>query len=376
MKILLLTTHLNIGGISTYTVSLARALKAKGEDVIVASSGGVLVPDLTAGGVSYVNINIATKSELSPKVVSSILEVSRIVRRLGIDVIHSQTRVTQVVGFFASRLCGVGFVTTCHGFFNRNIGRSLIPAWGDRVIAISEAVKEHLTKYFQVPEDMVSLIYNGIEIKKYLRDFSEEEKGDLKDSFGIRKDHAVIGTVARFTPDKGHDVLLEALYEILKEKPNVQLVFVGDGRERYKIIDLTQRLGLTENVIFVKPQLNTVNILSVMDVFMFTPRRKEGLGIALLEALASAKPVVATNVGGISSIVRDGVNGFLVEPSRYELLVEPVIRLLKDRELYKRMSHSGRETVIERFSINGMVDRVHALYREVIERRGKLRKAI
>ncbi|MBU0759892.1 MAG: glycosyltransferase family 4 protein, partial [Candidatus Omnitrophica bacterium] len=137
-----------------------------------------------------------------------------------------------------------------------------------------------------------------------------------------------------------------------------------------------QRLGLTENVIFVKPQLNTVNILSVMDVFMFTPRRKEGLGIALLEALASAKPVVATNVGGISSIVRDGVNGFLVEPSRYELLVEPVIRLLKDRELYKRMSHSGRETVIERFSINGMVDRVHALYREVIERRGKLRKAI
>jgi glycosyltransferase involved in cell wall biosynthesis len=241
----------------------------------------------------------------------------------------------------------------------------LIPAWGDRVIAISEAVERHLIKDLHVPKDKISLIYNGIDIKKYLRDFSENEKADLKDAFGIKKDCAVIGTIARFTPDKGHDVLLRALYEILKEKPNVQLIFVGDGKERYKIIDLTQRLGLTDNVIFIKSQLNTVGILSVMDVFMFTPRRKEGLGLALLEALASGKPVVATNVGGISSIVRDGVNGFLVEPSRHELLVEPVLRLLKDRALYQKMAHSGKETVIERFSINGMAERVRGLYKEV-----------
>lgn len=366
MKILLLTTHLNIGGIGTYTVSLARALKAKGDDVVVASSGGMLVPELVSGGVSHIKIDISTKSEISPKVLKSIIEVYKITKRLKIDVIHAQTRVTQIAGFFVSKLCGIGFVTTCHGFFNKNIGRALMPAWGDRVIAISEAVERHLIKDFQVPKDRIALIYNGIEIKKYLRDFSEQEKADLKDTFGIRKDHAVIGTIARFTPDKGHDILLQALYEILKEKPNVQLVFVGDGKQRYKIIDLTQRLGLTDNVIFIKSQLNTVNILSVMDVFMFTPRRKEGLGIALLEALASGKPVVATNVGGIASIVRDGVNGFLVEPSRHQLLVEPVLRLLKDKALYQKMAHSGRETVIERFSIDGMSDKARGVYKEVM----------
>jgi len=109
-----------------------------------------------------------------------------------------------------------------------------------------------------------------------------------------------------------------------------------------------------------------VNILSVMDVFMFTPKRKEGLGLAVLEAMAAGKPVVATNVGGVSSIVKDGVNGFLVEPSRHELLVEPTIRLLKDKELYQRMSQAGREMVIQKFSINGMADRTEEVYKQVI----------
>lgn len=366
MKILLLTTHLNIGGIGTYTVALAKALKAKGEDVVVASSGGVLVPELIAGGVSHIKVNMLTKSELSVKVFSAIFELCRIVKKMDIDVIHAQTRVAHVVGFFVSKLYKVGFVTTCHGFFRDNIGRSLLPAWGDRVIAISEAVEGHLVKDFHVARDRVSLIYNGIDVKKYLRDFPEEEIDDLKDRFGIRKDHSIIGTIGRFTPDKGQDVLLYALYEILKKKPDVQLVFVGDGKERLKIVDLTQRLGLVDNVIFVKSQINMVNILSVMDVFMFTPKRKEGLGLAVLEAMAAGKPVVATNVGGVSSIVKDGVNGFLVEPSRHELLVEPTIRLLKDKELYRGMSQAGREMVIQKFSINGMADRTGEVYKQVI----------
>lgn len=367
MKILLLTTHLNIGGIASYTVTLAKALKDKGEEVFVASSGGVLVPELTSAGVSHIKLNILTKSELSPKVFKAIFETRKIVRKLGIDIIHSQTRVTQVIGFFVSRLCRTAFITTCHGFFRASRARVLFPAWGERVIAISEAVQEHLTRDLKVDKKKIALIYNGIDVKKFLRDFSDSERDELKDRFGIRKDNSIIGTIARFTPDKGHDVLLYALYEILKEKPNVQLVFVGDGKERSRIIDLSQRLNLSENVIFLRPQLNTVNILSTMDVFMFTPRRKEGLGLSLLEALAAGKPVVAADVGGISSIVKDGINGFLVKPSRPELLVGPTVKLLKNKELYQRMSQAGREIVIEKFSINGMVDRVHAVYKEIIE---------
>jgi len=366
MKILLLTTHLNIGGIATYTVSLAKALKLKGHEVFVASNGGMLAPELTQSGISHINIDILTKSELSPKVLKAIFEISKIVKRLGIDIVHSQTRVTQVTGFFVSKLCGVPLITTCHGFFRRNIGRLMLPSWGERVIAISDAVKGNLIDCFGVDKARVTLIYNGIEVKKFLKDFPEDEKDKLKNRFGIKRDYSVIGMIARFTPDKGHDVLIYALYEILKEKPNVQLVFVGEGDKREDIMKLSQRLNLSDNVIFIKPQINTVNALAVMDVFTFAPRRREGLGLALLEALASGKPVVATDVGGVSNVIKNNVNGFLVEPSNPKLLAEAVLRLLKDKALYAKMAQAGRETVIEKFSINGMADRTEDIYREVI----------
>lgn len=365
MKILLLTTHLNIGGISTYTVSLAKAIKTKGHEVYVASNGGMLVSELTQAGISHIKLDILTKSELSPKVLKAIFELSNIVKKLEIDIVHSQTRITQVIGFFVSRMSRIAFVATCHGFFKKNAGRMLLSAWGDKVIAISDAVKENLENYFGLSENKIALIYNGIEVKKFLRDFSEEEKDKLKDKFGVKRDYSVIGMIARFTPDKGHDALLYGLHELLKEKPNIQLIFAGDGEKIQDIINLTQRLNLSDNVVFVKPQLSTENILAIMDIFMFTPARREGLGLVLLEALASGKPCVATNVGGVSGVIENNVNGFLVEPSRPELLVEPVLKLLKDRELYRRMSQAGREIVIRKFSIDGMAEKTEEVYIEV-----------
>ena len=373
MRILLLTTHLNIGGISTYTVSLAKALKLKGHEVFVASSGGMLVPELAPLGISHINIGILTKSELSPKVFKAIFEISKIVKRLGIDIVHSQTRVAQVTGFFVSKLCGIPMVTTCHGFFYKNIGRAMLPSWGEKVIAISDAVKENLVNYFGLDKSRVTLIYNGIDVKKFFKDFPEEEKNRLRDKFGIKKGYSVIGMIARFTPDKGHDVLLYALYEILKKKLDVQLLLVGDGDKKQDIIALSQRLDLSDNVVFVKPQINTVNVLAVMDVFMFTPKRREGLGLVLLEALASGKPIVATDVGGVSSVVENDVNGFLVKPSRPELLVEPVLRLLKDKAVYARMARSGKEIVIKKFSINGMADRTEEVYKDVVNQKKRIK---
>ena len=371
MRVLLLTTHLNIGGIGTYTVSLAKALKSKKVDVYVASSGGVLVAELVASGISHITMDISTKNELSPKVFKGCRELCRIVRRLDINIIHAQTRVTQVLGFFVAKLCNIGFVTTCHGFFRKNIGRILLPAWGERVIAISEAVQAQLDDAFKVDKKKIALIYNGIDVQRFIRDCSEEEKDAVRNKYNIKKYCLVLGSISRFTPDKGHDVLLYGLVEILKKNPKTQLVLTGDGKEYEKITDLISYLKLEDNVVLIKPKINTFNILSVIDIFMFAPKRKEGLGIVLLEALAAGKPVVATNVGGISTVIENGVNGFLVEPCKHKGLVEPVMRLAEDRELYKRISQAGREIVLKRFSIDGMVDKVYSLYEDILSERKK-----
>jgi glycosyltransferase involved in cell wall biosynthesis len=365
MRILLLTTHLNIGGISTYTANLAKALKNKGHEIYVASSGGMLVPGLESAGIPHINVDIFTKSELSPKVFRAIFEISKTVRKLNIDVVHSQTRVTQVAGFFVSKLRGVPLVTTCHGFFHKNIGRAVLPSWGDRVIAVSDAVKENLIDYFCVDKNRVSMIYNGVEAERFLKDYSKEEKDSLKNSFGIKKDYSVIGMISRFTPDKGHDTLLYGFREILRERPDVQLVFVGDGDKKQDIMNLSGRLNLSDNVLFIKPQMDTADALAVMDIFMFTPARREGLGLVILEALASGKPVVATDVGGVSSVIENNVNGFLVKPSQPKLLAGPVLRLLNDKALYTKMAASGREIVIRKFSMNEMAAKTEELYKEV-----------
>ncbi len=102
-----------------------------------------------------------------------------------------------------------------------------------------------------------------------------------------------------------------------------------------------------------------------MDVFVFPPKTKEGLGLALLEAMAAGRPVVATKVGGIISIVQDRLNGLLVEPSDPHRLAEAIYDIIKNREVAQRFAQNARRTVIERFSLDGMAEKIEAIYSEV-----------
>ena len=136
MNILFLTTHFNTGGITSYILTLGEALVKSGHKVWVASSGGNCVPRLESAGIRHVRINIRTKSEVSFKLWLSYGPLDRLIRKEGINIIHAQTRVTQVLGFFLSRARGVAMITTCHGFFRPRWFRKLFPCWGVAVIAI------------------------------------------------------------------------------------------------------------------------------------------------------------------------------------------------------------------------------------------------
>ena len=129
MKILLLTSHLNFGGISIYTFSLAKGLKDKGNDVLVGSSGGDLVPQLLNIGIRHIKIPVNTKSEIGPKAMLSVFKLRKILKEEKVELIHAQTRVTQVVASNLSRFFKIPYVTTCHGFFKPHGGRLIFPCW-------------------------------------------------------------------------------------------------------------------------------------------------------------------------------------------------------------------------------------------------------
>ena len=141
MNILQLSTHLDIGGIGSYVVRTAGCLARKGHKVVVVSSGGSMAGELSGQGITHIKLNIRTKSELSPKLLFVLPRLLSIIRENNIQVIHAHTRVTQVLGCIASRLSGIPYVATCHGFFKLRASRRVFKCWGDKTIAISDVPK-------------------------------------------------------------------------------------------------------------------------------------------------------------------------------------------------------------------------------------------
>lgn len=365
MKILLLTTHLDFGGISIYCVSLAKALTQMGHSVTIASSGGVLLEELKNCGIQHIQLNIRTKSELSPLLLKAFIKLDRIFKTDAPQIIHAHTRITQVLACMIYKKTGIPYVSTCHGFFRPHLGRKVFGFWGKKVIAISEAVREHLVNDLKVKKDDICLIHNGIDIKKFQgHAASDRQKTAYKSRLGI-KEGPVVGIIARLAPIKGHKFLLLAAKEILKEYPNLQILIIGDGPSKKELIELTMSLGLGKNTFIEASAINTALPLSIMDVFVL-PSVQEGLGLSAMEAMASGVPVIGSNVGGIYSLIKDGQTGLLVPPQDPASLAAAVLRLLKDRAFALKMARAANELIKEKFSLEQMAKKIEMVYKEVI----------
>jgi glycosyltransferase involved in cell wall biosynthesis len=369
MKILLLTTHLDFGGISIYCVSLAKALKEMGHEVAVSSSGGVLTSELKAAGIGHIQLNIRTKSELSPLVWKAYKKLEVIFKTQRPDIIHVHTRVTQAVACMIYKKTGIPYLSTCHGFFRPHLGRKMFGFWGKKVIAISEAVREHLVNDLKAKKETIALIHNGIDVKKFQAVVSEKQKSAYRSRLGI-KNGPVVGIIARLSPVKGHRFLLGAMKEVLKKYPHAQLLIIGDGPQKRNLIELTIGLGLGKCTFIEESTMDTRLALSVMDIFVL-PSIQEGLGLSAMEAMVAGVPVIGSNVGGVYSLIKDGQTGILVPPQDPLALAAAIIRLLDDKGLGLNMANAARELIKEKFSLEDMAKKVERLYKEAIEENAK-----
>ncbi|MFH0731368.1 MAG: glycosyltransferase family 4 protein [Candidatus Omnitrophota bacterium] len=362
MNILIITTRLNLGGIGVYVVSLARGLKQKGHKVIVASSGGDLKEVLTSCGIEHIDVPIDTSSEVGPHVMIAGMKLLKVIKNEKIDIVHAQTRVSQVIAHYLHKFSKVTVVTTCHGFFKSRLIRMFLPCWGSRVIAISDAVKEHLVIAMKVPEKNIELIYNGIDTSFLGQKYSESEHKKIKEQFNLTSDF-VIGITARLSSVKGHVYLLRAMSRIKNVFPKAQLLIVGSGSKKYErsLHDICNKLNIENSVIFYPAIQNIYKALSVMDVFVL-PSIQEGLGLSMIEAMAVGIPVVASNVGGVSSVIEHEKNGILVAPKDDSVLAEAILRLLNDKEFARKLGEEGKKTVQDKFTLNRMVEKTERFY--------------
>ena len=365
MNILFLTTHVNTGGITSYLLTLGGALVKSGHRVWVASSGGDCETYLQKAGINHVKINVRTKSELHPKLILSLPILKNLVRQENINIIHAQTRVTQVLGTWLGALSGIPLITTCHGFFRPRWFRRLFPCWGRAVIAISHPVAEHLKVEFKVPQNKVHLIVNGIDLDRFVPvDEQRRQIARKKLEFGAIP---LIGIIARLSDVKGINILIKAMPFILKDLPLAELLIAGQGPEEINLRSLTKDLGLESHVHFK----NTINqpqeLLAAFDVFVM-PSLMEGLGLSVIEAQACGIPVVASRIGGLVDLIEDGTSGYLVKVGDFETLAGRIVEILRDPQQSKRMAQKARSHIEEHFSSRMMVNKTIQIYEQYTSR--------
>lgn len=366
MNILQITSHLNVGGVTSHVLGLSKALAARGHRMIVASGGGRLEELLGRLGVEHWPSPLATSADFSPQVFGAAKALVERARTEHLDAVHAHTRVGQVVADRLGRDLGVPMVATWHGFFRPNLGRRLWPCTGDMTIAISEPVRQHLMLDFHVPEERVRLVVHGIDPSPFESPADPTAPQRLADALRLPPDAAVAGTVARLVPAKGIDLLIRALPAIRQQVPSAHLLLVGDGEARAELEALARSLGVADAVRITGVLPETSSALALMRTFVFMPAHQEGFGLSLLEAMAAARPIVAVRRGkGSVWVLEQGAAGQLVEPDDPAALARAVTHYLQDGDAAAHAGAEARKLVKARFSLERMAGEVEAIYEEL-----------
>ena len=366
MRVLHLTTHLNIGGITTYIYRLIKPFRELDIETFVLSSGGEYERDFQGRGAQVFTLPIRTKKEVSPKVYLNLSKLKKIVKDNHIDLIHAHTRVTQVMARWIQKKTSVPVVTTCHGYYKRRLGRRLMPAWGDATIAISEGVGEQLKKVFKVSEDQIHIVHNGVDLEELDEDFAKQNGVEAKQSYGFSASDPVLGIISRIVEDKGHEYLIRAGKQMLQDFPNLRILIVGDGRHRPNLEKLAQELKISENVHFTGNVKNVTKPLAAMDVFSLPATWREGFGLSIVEAMACRKPVVVSNIWALNTLIQNGVTGYLIEPKQAEPLAAALTKLLNSRAEREKITTQARDMVEKLFTIDRMALDIRKVYRSVL----------
>ncbi|OIO35091.1 MAG: hypothetical protein AUJ74_07665 [Candidatus Omnitrophica bacterium CG1_02_44_16] len=361
MKVLLLANHVNFGGITAYMQNLCQALSGKdGFEYVVASRGGDLEKELSSCGVRHIRVPLSTKCEVSPKVFLSFLKLLPIVKAEGIGLFHANTRVTSVLASLLSLATKKPYISTCHGYFKPRMSRRFFPCWGKKVIAISGQVKQHLIEDFKLSPSRIELIYNGVDLKKFC--FHSEQEARLeKLKLGLDLNKKIVGHIGRLSSIKGQNVLVLAAERMISEGQNVQFLIIGEGGEASELKRLIRERHLEHSVFMGPSTPDTSLALSLMDVFCM-PSLQEGLGISILEALAQGVPVVASRVGGIPSIIKDGETGLLCPVGDVGSFSRALSKILNDNALAASLVEKAKQTVREKFSLDTMARKTRRLY--------------
>ncbi len=239
----------------------------------------------------------------------------------------------------------------------------------NRIIAVSRENKRQLQDVFKIRQTDIKVIYNSIDVRHYSNVITSNT---VVLPFIQKKNKTYIAHIGRLHPQKGHEILINAAPKIVKTYPDCHFLFIGEGELKHELQEKIRLKGLNKYFEFTGNCSEIDKVLTLVDIIVL-PSLFEGFPFVLLEAMAAAKPVVASTVGGNSEAVKDGITGFLVRPRDIVHLADRILFLLENRILAKKMGQMGQERARQKFNLHKMVQKVDQIYHELETVNGVIR---
>ncbi|MGE5539295.1 MAG: glycosyltransferase family 4 protein [Gemmatimonas sp.] len=363
---------LRAGGVERGTVDVAKALAAAGWRPFVASAGGYMVREIERAGGVHITLPLDSKNPI--RMWRNVEPLRAVIEEHGIDIVHARSRAPAWTARAAAKRAGVHFMTTFHGLYGLGSpGKHLynsIMAKGERVIAISNFVAEHLVSVYRVPRERIRVIHRGVDLVQFDPDrVSEERLIQLATKWRLPDDKFIVLLPGRLSRWKGQDLAIEAL--ALLRRDDVVCVMVGAAlgspRWRTHVESLVHRVGAEGKVMMVDECRDMPAAYKLADVVMVPSRRPEAFGRTVSEAQAMGRLVIAADHGGARETVANGKTGWLFPPNDAAALAETLVRALAlDEQARLAVGNDAVESVRARFSNAVMCERTLAVYREVL----------
>lgn len=361
--ILHLFAKLTKNGPAIVGVELLTRLRDAGCPVEVASGGGELAEVLGVQGVPHHSVAFSAGKWGLLRLIPETLKLISVIQARNVRILHiHHTRRAGLVAPLVKWLTGVQVVHTIQNELDPLKRGDRCLTFADHFIAVSAAIQGQLVRNYKVDAERTSVIWNFVNTT----DFTPEGcRGYIRSELGLTEQTIVLTCVARLDPQKGHLYLLQALPLLVRQYPQVVLLIVGEGQLHQELQDTAASLGVSDHVLFLGFRSDIPCILQDTDVFVL-PSLWEGLSIALIEAMAAGKPVVATAVSGTPEVVLDGITGLLVRPRDPNDLAEKLLALVSDTSLASRLGKEAEDFVLQRIEPSRIIAETLKVYDRLV----------
>jgi glycosyltransferase involved in cell wall biosynthesis len=386
IKVLRVIARLNVGGPALHVSYLTEGLADRGYDTTLVAGALARGEESMAYIAELRGVRVESLDDLHREIsplrdARAIIRLARIMRRERPTILHTHTAKAGAVGRIAALFAGGArpriIVHTFHGhvlrgYFNPLVaqGFRLLERWLAKfttsLIAVSPEVRDDLVQLGVAPTEKFVVVRLGISLDERVGGNSDV-RDETRRVLGVKPETFVVGWVGRMTAVKRTDDVLLAFRRLHDEHADSYLCLVGDGPDRAHLERYAHALGVAQRCLFLGYQDDVARFYAAMDVLLL-PSANEGTPVSVIEALAAGRPVVATRVGGVPDVVRDGTDGFLVEVGDTDGLAAHLAELARDPDRRIEMGERGRARVFERYAVDRLVDDVDRLYRSLLPR--------